>query len=475
MSKLILGSIVGGLTATSANLWGRSDGVGVLHAWLGKQSDLSDASLIAKSLPLRPDNGYTGVAPLRNLTPNTHYYYALTLDDTPPKPNQDPFPEFTTFPEEGQPTSFNFAFGSCFLPQDALSGEIFKRLEERRQKDNLRFWLLTGDQIYADNFEHNGIGKIAVTVDDYRDVYQYAWSRPVLKQLLANLPAFMTMDDHDVEDDWRWTDIDRTQATIPWWNRLKRWRQNRPLAERQFPRQRVLNALQAYWEHQAMHGPPFISSPVLDPSGQYDLDSTHADALAYSFVYGAAAFFVLDTRTQRVKNRKVRYMLGEEQWHALEAWLLEVKDAYPVKFIISSGAVLYRFFLDFPADRWSGFPRERHRLLDLLAKNGVEGVYLLAGDLHAAHALRAKFIGDDGKIHPLWEFCSTPFEQKPNRTSGLLYNPFRFAGLKDLKLEFRAEANNFGVVRVNFTPRGRPLVKFEVYGEDGQLLGAAGD
>jgi hypothetical protein len=75
----------------------------------------------------------------------------------------------------------------------------------------------------------------------------------------------------------------------------------------------------------------------------------------------------------------------------------------------------------------------------------------------------------------LWEFCSTPFEQKPNRTSGLLYNPFRFAGLKDLKLKFRAEANNFGLVRVNFTPRGRPLVRFEVYDEDGQLLGVAGD
>jgi alkaline phosphatase D len=475
MSNLILGPIVGGLTATSANLWGRGDGAGVLHAWLGTRSDLSGAFLASKSLPLSPEDGYAGVAPLRNLSPNTRYFYTLTLDDKPPQPGDSPFPAFTTFPEQGQPASFNFAFGSCFLPPDPLSGEIFKRLEERRQGDDLRFWLLIGDQIYADDFDHNGIGRISVTVDDYRQAYRYAWSRPVLKHLLANLPAFMTMDDHDVEDDWRWTDINRTQATIPWWNRLKRWVQRRPLAERQFPRQRVLNALQAYWEHQGMHGPPFINSPALDSSGQYDLDAPYAGGVAYSFTYGAAAFFVLDTRSQRAKNSRVRQMLGEEQWRALEAWLLGVKDTYPVKFIISSGALLYRFFLDFPADRWSGFPRERDRFLGLLAQHDVEGVYLLAGDLHAAHAIRAQFIGAGGKTHQLWEFCSTPFAQNPNRTSGLLYNPYRFGGLKDLDLEFRVEANNFGLVRVNFTPRGRPLVKFEVYDEDGHLIGAAGD
>ena len=475
MSKLILGPIVGGLTATSANLWGRSDGAGVLHAWLGKRSDLSDAALTVKSLPLGPKDGYAGVAPLGNLSPNSHYHYTLTLDERPPNPDKGPYPEFTTFPEEGQKTAFNFAFGSCFLPPDDHSGEIFKRLEEQRKKDDLRFWLLIGDQIYADDYEHNGIDKIAVTVDDYRDAYRYAWSGPVLQTLLANLPAFMTMDDHEVEDDWRWTDKERTQATIPCWNRLKRWYQNRPLEERQFPRQRVLNALQAYWQHQAMHGPPLINSLAINSFGQYNLDAPQMGAFAYRFTYGAAAFFMLDTRSQRVRNIKMRRMLGEEQWGALESWLLEVKETYPVKFIVSSGAVLYRFFLDFPADRWSGYPQERDRLLNFLADNGIEGVYLLAGDLHAAHAIRAELPGSGGKIQHLWEFCSSPFVQEPNRLSGTLYNPFRFGPLKDLKLAFRAEANNFGLVRVNFSPRGRPLVKFEVYGEDGQLLGVAGD
>lgn len=475
MNKIILGPIVGGMTATSANLWARSDGEGVLHAWLGQRSDLSDSVLASKSLPLNPKNGYAGVAPLGNLSPLNHYHYTLTMDETPPDPRAGPYPEFTTFPEDGQKNAFTFAFGSCFLPPDKHSGEIFKRLEDKRHEDDLRFWLLIGDQIYADDYQHNGINKISVSVDDYREVYRYAWARPVLQQVLANLPVFMTLDDHEVEDDWRWTDLDRTQATIPWWNRLIRWLQKRPIEERQLPRQRVLNALQAYWEHQAMHGPPLTSTPELNQAGQYDLDTPHRGALAYSFTYGAAAFFMLDTRSHRVKSRKDRCMLGEEQWQALESWLLEVKESYPVKFIVSSGTILYHFLLDIPADRWSGFPKERERLLRFLAENGIEGVYILAGDLHVAHAIQAELIGPGRSPQLLWEFCSTPFSQSTSLLSGLLANPLRFDPLKNLKLKFRVEANNFGLVRVHFSPRGRPLVKFEVYGEDGRLLGKAGD
>ena len=473
MSQLILGPIVGGLNSTGANLWGRCDSGGVLHAWLGQQPDLSDASIVSNSLPLRHNDGYSGVAPLQNLSPNTHYHYTLGIEETPPDPAQGPYPGFTTFPEDGQEVSFNFAFGSCFLPKDAESGEIFKQVEIHRQNDKLRFWLLIGDQIYADDYKHNGLKRIAVNVEDYRQVYHYAWFRPCVQNLLANLPVFMTMDDHDVEDDWCWTDYARLQATIPCWNRFNRWREKRPVEERRFPRQRVLDGLQAYWEHQAMHGPHFINSPKLNPSGQYDFDSS--GSFAYTFNYGAAAFFVLDTRSQRIKHWWKHMMLDEEQWQALEAWLLQVKDVYPIKFIVSSGAILYRWFFDIPADRWSGFLHDRKRLLDLLATNEITGVYILTGDLHTAHAVRAELYGPQGKSIPLWEFCSTPFAQNPKFITTLLYNPFRFQPMKGLKRLFTAAANNFGLVRVNFLPNGKPNVVFEVYGEEGSLLGKAGE
>jgi phosphodiesterase/alkaline phosphatase D-like protein len=475
MNNIILGPIIGGLSPTSANLWARSDSPGVLHAWLGRQPDLSDAVLAARSLPLAAEDGFCGVAPLKDLTPNSQYYYTLSLSDSPPDISLGRYPKFTTFPEVGQNESFTFVFGSCFLPPDANSGMIFKHIVEHRRREDLRFWLLIGDQIYADDAEHNGIDKISVSKEDYRHVYRYAWSRPVLRNLLANFPAFMIMDDHDVEDDWCWVDQERLTATIPWWNRLKRWFKGVPLDERQFPRQRVLNALQTYWEHQAMHGPPLINPPSLDNAGRYDLSSPHTGGLDYTFEYGAAAFYVLDTRTQRVKNPRQRIMLSEIQWNSLENWLVNVKDAFSAKFIVSSGAILYRFFLDIPADRWSGFAADRDRLLDLLVKHDVQDVYFLTGDLHAAHAIRAEYPGPDGENRVIWEFCSTPFEQQPNTKSGILFNPFTFWKFENFDLEFRVAANNYGIVQVDFSSGQKPSVQFEVYGEDGQLLGTAGN
>jgi hypothetical protein len=220
-----------------------------------------------------------------------------------------------------------------------------------------------------------------------------------------------------------------------------------------------------------MHAPAFIAAPALNASGQYDLDAAHSGALAYAFYYGAAAFFVLDTRTQRIRDRRERQLLGQEQWQALEGWLLRVKDAYPIKFIVSSGAVLQRYIFDIPADRWSGFPNERDRLLGLLAAQDIRGVFILTGDLHVAHALRAELTGSDGAPLMLWEFCSSPFDQQSDRLLTLLYNPLPFGPVRRVRQIFTAGANNFGLARVIFPPRGRPHVEFEVYGADGLLLG----
>jgi alkaline phosphatase D len=475
MQDLLLGPIIGGLTSTGAHLWGRASAAGELHAWLGNQPDLNDAFLASKSLPLVEDNGFAGVAPLSGLSPSTRYHYALTLSDRPPSPSLAPFPEFTTFPPDRERVSFSFAFGSCFRPQNENGGEIFNAVERMRQQKNLRFILMIGDQIYADAYPYNGIGKIACDLQEYRDVYTYTWSRPPLKHLLSNLPAFMILDDHEVDDDWRWLDKERRWAHIPWWDQVQRWFQRRPPQERYIPLKRVQDALQAYWEHQGMHSPHFELPPTLNVAGQYALPKGDPGSLAYTFTFGGAAFFVLDTRTMRVRNRRERSMLGAGQWNGLETWLLHVKDAYPVKFLVTSCALLFNMRLDIPRDRWSGFPRERDRLLHFLADNGIEGVYLLAGDLHSAHAVSAELYGPKERAIPLWEFCSTPFEQVPNTLARYTYRPPRSTAVKNQTLHFTLATNNFGVVRVEYDGSERPWVHYEVYGQDGSFLAEAGE
>jgi alkaline phosphatase D len=474
MTEIMLGPIVGGLSDRQANLWARATGPGILYAWLGRRPDLADAHLEGQSLPLNSEDGFAGVAPLKNLRADTHYHYALTLESTPPAPRQTPYPEFTTFPPEGTPRSFNFAFGSCFRPGSADGGQIFNALDTRRRQDRLRFLLLIGDQIYADDIHHNSLGKVACTLDEYRSVYAYTWSRPAFCRMIPNLPAFMTLDDHEVDDDWHWVNNERQWAHLPLWDQIERWLHRRPYEERSISRARVQNALQAYWEHQAMHAPSLILPPRLNAAQQYSLSPDDRGSLAYAFNYGATAFFVLDTRTQRMRNWQEHTMLGPAQWEVLEGWLSAVKDTHPVKFIVTSSALLFYMFSDFPADRWPGFPQERSRLLNFLAKNDIQGVHLITGDLHACHAVYAELSGPGGKAVPLWEYCSSPFDQQPNWLAPLAYWRLHSQPVVRQVKKFCIDRLNFGVVRVNLDDPASPAVKYEVYGEHNEKLAEAG-
>lgn len=474
MFGLKLGPFVGGLSESGAHLWGRAHGPGQLHAWLGRQPDMSDARLAGTSQPLQAETGFAGVAPVDALSPDTRYHYALTLDDSPPKPDVAPFPAFSTFPSPGTRTTIQFAFGSCFRPGGPDASAIFRQIARRRSVHDLRFLLMLGDQIYADDRANNGLGRVATTLEDYRAVYEHGWANPDLRALLADLPVFMTADDHEVDDDWTWTDADRQQAQIPIWDRVIRWWQRCAPEERRIPRERVQAALQACWEHEGMHAPHPLHPPPVDPAGRYRLAAGESGSLAYTFHCGPAAFFVMDTRTQRIKRRGHRTILGESQWRALEKWLLEVATEFPVKFVVTSSALLYDSWIDLARDRWNGFVEERDRLLHFLASNGIEGVYVLTGDLHAAHAVRADLYGPAERALPLWEFCSSPFNQDPNNLTTRTYRRLRTGPIRSQERYFIVSQRNYGLVRVDFPDGGHARVRFRVYGENGELLASVG-
>jgi phosphodiesterase/alkaline phosphatase D-like protein len=278
----------------------------------------------------------------------------------------------------------------------------------------------------------------------------------------------MILDDHEVDDDWRWTNRERTQATLSIYSRFIRWLKKRPKHERYLTDIRIKNAIRAYWEHQGMHAPEFISPPRADESGEFDFNSHSTGSFAYCFNYGAAAFFVMDTRTNRIKNLHDSSMLGRDQWKALKEWLLIVRDKFPVKFLVSSSSVLYSMFGDFLGDRWSGFKAERDELLDFIGNNRIENLYLLAGDLHSAHSMTAECGSPESPVL-LHEFCSTPFEQKCNKYARILYTTIKTGAIRHPHRSFVVTRPNFGKVKVRF--RGKsPEVTFSLYGTNGELL-----
>ncbi len=468
MAELVLGPLVGGVAAHEANLWARSDAQTMIYAWLGHQPDLSDAQYAGAAL-LTADTGFAGVVPLRELRPNTRYYYALTLEEHPPDPAQGPYPTFTTAPADGDRQPLAFAFGSCILLRRPEDAAIFTALEARRQQDGLRFWLLLGDQIYADAWFANGLGRVPLTTDEYRRVYQHVWSEPRLRHVLANLPAYMTWDDHEVDDDWHWTSPDRLEADIPWWDKLVRWVHGRTPPERTLSRKRVRAAVQAFWEHQMLHAPPLLRPPEGADINRPQIMIEDEGHFAYTFTYGSAAFFVLDTRFHRVRAPQQNRLLNNAQWHALEAWLLEVRDRYPFKFIVSSISVLSDLWVDISRDRWNGFSDERRRLLHLIAAHRVPGLFFLTGDLHSGHAIRAELTTDQDPL-TVWEFGASPFAQTPNTLSRWTFRKTLSDGpVLRLERAFVVDQPHFGVIYLNPDEEGLSLT-FAVYNAQNERL-----
>ena len=297
----------------------------------------------------------------------------------------------------------------------------------------------------------------------------HTWSDPDLRALLARLPVYMILDDHEVDNDWHWDDEARQLAFVPWYTRFLRWIGGRPVAERRITRQRIRDALRAYWEHQGIHAPALLlPMEHRKASRDFDLMKNETGSLAYTVYYGGAAFFIMDTRSPRVHNRNTQIMLGEAQWKMLKQWLMDVKDTYPVKFLVTSSAFLFEMYGDIANDRWSGFRAERDRLLFFLAEQGIENVFFLAGDLHEAHAISTELSGPDGKRIPLWEFCATPFNQDINWAAKLLIKKTSSAAIRQGHVHFSIGHNNYGVVEVEFDKAGKPRVKYTVHYKDEQ-------
>ncbi len=464
-AQILLGPIVGGLSHEGANLWARATGPCNIYAWLGKKSDLSDSKLAGETDPPVKEDVFIGMVPLKKLKADTRYYYALTLTKRKPGKSGAPYPSFKTFPKPGKQQAFNFAFGSCFLPMSETGGQIFNAIDAQRQEEDLRFIMLLGDQIYADGYKHNGINKLAISAAEYRDVYAYAWSRPPFQNLLKNLPAFMILDDHEVDNDWHWEDVNKRWAEIPFLDKILRRLRRRPKDELYLTIHRVRDALEAYWEHQGIHAPAPIDPLRLDPSGRFAVHESEG-SLAYKFTFGAASFFVLDTRTSRIKARGYSQLMTERQWQALEAWLLEDREKYPVKFLASSSSVMFDMFGDFTRDRWNGFKPERDRLFKFIADNRIESLYLLTGDLHSGHAIEATLSTPEKEPLTLWEFCASPFEQSHNK---LAWTNIRTQSrvVKVYQHHFSVVENNYGVVSVAYPKGGKPVVTYSIRGTNG--------
>ena len=146
---------------------------------------------------------------------------------------------------------------------------------------------------------------------------------------------------------------------------------------------------------------------------------------------------------------KSKTMLGEAQWQ----WL-EQQMQIPAKIKIIGSSLQY--IASQPGwEAWSNFPHERQRLINLIRKYQVDGVFFISGDTHWAElSCQNKDVP-----YPLWDMTSSGLTQTWENVSpnAWRWNDLSFSG------------QNFGAIYIDWELKD-PLVIFEVRDVKGQRV-----
>ena len=310
------------------------------------------------SEPINPDDDYTAVVRVdEDLEPGKAYEIRagwilesdwdkggqqLAEDDWPSE-NIDSG-QFSTAPDdESKPC--HFVVGSCrnlgdclnllgLLPvkkPSLLAEQAFETLLGWLKDENPpRFIMMTGDQVYADKIGAGMIPRLPKSFEGYAARYRKAYGTPIYRQALARLPVYMMMDDHEIENNWAWSN----------------YLENKDIQDvKKFKFRTFKDGIRAYEVYQASHSPLRQKKP-----DEFGRRYAH---YWYTFDHGCAAFFVMDVRGEQSKvggttvvEDPHRYeasweyrdaeprMISEKQKNALFDWLKK-QPQDQVKFIVS--------------------------------------------------------------------------------------------------------------------------------------------
>lgn len=363
--------IVGHVTTATARVWVRGDAKSK-EARLRFREVGAGAAWTTVTAPLVPHRGFVETIELTGLAEDTDYECELSY-----KAGAAPPVRAARFHTAAPAGPFRFVLGSCNWSRGGLirlgdakaAWEGIRALVEARSPD---FMVHCGDQVYADiltspppQFMH---------LQYYRGLYQTAWKVKPTAEVLAALPHYMILDDHEIFDDFF---------------------NGKPFLG--LPSQTIADfAKQAYQEYQHSRNPQEASP-----------------AFHYTFRRGDAHFFVFDVRTERHKGDHAT-MVGAAQLEAFLAWLLAHRDE--PKFVVT--AVPFLAEVRSGDDKWCSrsFRFQRDAILEFLAANGVGRLVFLTGDMHCSAHTTLTLARPAGDV-VLHELMASPINQVAMKTS----------------------------------------------------------
>ena len=326
------GPIVGGVTASDANVFVRTDDVATVKVRYGTDPNLSTYST-SQAFSTDPASDFTKIIPLADLTAETTYYLDVAVNAVPQL--AAPYPSFTTFPPSGSARNFSFIVLTDFTTTN--------RLHEPSQAfasaaaTNPAFVFIGGD------FDHS----TPTTLDDKRLVFKalYDANTPYMGDfvnlILRKMPIMHQWDDHDAG-------LNNIDKTYPDWNLSQ----------------------QVFQEYVPSYPLPSVRPGIWQKSSYAQVDC-----------------FVLDCRSQRDPEADPddanKSMLdgnnlggtGELQW--LRDGLLASTARWKIVFtsVIINPTTKFH-------DGWAAYQTEWNALRGFINANNIQGVVFISGDLH---------------------------------------------------------------------------------------------
>lgn len=333
----------------------------------------------------RPESAHSVHVDVRGLRPSHEYFYRFRAGG-----ELSPVGRTKTAPPAGaSPERFSFAFASC---QSWTSGYYTAYADMARRHFDVVVHL--GDYIY----EYGVRPEIArgeelpghltfpplhevSSLDQYRDFYALFKADPDLQAAHASAPWIVTIDDHEVMDNWA---ADSPRNPPP------SWQHDEPLGDFLIRR---ANGFRAHWEHMPMRIPR--------PDGP--------DMRLYRrFAFGdLLELNILDTRQYRSQQvaqdspawqDPARTITGDEQ----ESWLLDGLAGSSRRWnVIAQQNAMAQLDSQtgpgqrFGMDRWDGYPASRGRILAGAHERGVRNLVSIGGDVHRSIASDLKLDFDD--------------------------------------------------------------------------------
>jgi alkaline phosphatase D len=366
MARLIIGHV----TPNSVTIWVRGD---KKHSVAFIQVDPGNKLTV---LSLEERHGFTGAVDITGLKNDTDYLCEVEFAASRNVSRNLRVDyghcrgKFKTAPAADANPPFKFLLGSCNLHSLGIvtsPDRAYEELLERSAKNDVRFMIHCGDQIYYDIPNP----RKRPDINEYRDKYLDAWgdSRPTRK-FLTQIPHYMIMDDHEITNNFA--------------NDMK------PPDGNSTPELYRMISMKVYREFVHIRQP----------------DTFGNQALYYSYSYGGAQFFIMDCRTERFGfTAGAEQIVSDAQMTDFKKWLSRHKN--DLKFVVSSVPFVMEVAND--DDKWGApaFAAQRNEVIDHLMKNEIGRLVFLTGDMHASYHAKMTIDGD----HEVHELMSSPINQ----------------------------------------------------------------